>query len=75
MTSKNLTLDPELNFVRTGGQFGWKRRLATYNIQRTDSGKFRAIDEYTGHFAAQAPTLEGLEKMLRPMVDWRTCPR
>lgn len=64
-------LDP-INFIKTGGQFGKKRRLPTFAIVPKENG-FSAFDENDNmRFKASSPTLEGLEKLLRPYSNQRT---
>jgi hypothetical protein len=62
----------ELNFVKTGGQFGRKRRFPTFVIKK-EGIKFKAYDEQNDmNLKAGANTLEGLAKLLKSTIQQRT---
>ena len=62
----------DLNFVKTGGQFGKKRRFPTYIVKK-EGNKYNAYDEQNDmQLKAGANTLERLAKMLSPYIQKRT---
>ena len=62
----------DLNFVKTGGQFGKKRRFPTYVVKK-EGNKYNAYDEQNDmQLKAGANTLERLAKMLSPYIQKRT---
>ena len=61
----------DLNFVKTGGQFGKKRRFPTYIVKK-EGNKYNAYDEQNDmQLKAGANTLERLAKMLSPYIQKR----
>jgi hypothetical protein len=73
-----ITLDEEkvpnddLNFVKTGGQFGKKRRFPTFIVKK-EGIKYKAYDEQNNmEIKAASNSLEGLAKMLKPYIEKRT---
>ena len=60
-----------LNYVEIGGEYGRKRRLPGYVIIHDPSKAtaYKAVREDNGEWAGMAPTLEGLERMMRPYSD------
>ena len=67
----------DLNFVKTGGQFGKKRRFPTFLVKK-EGNKYNAY-EYNSYdkqnkmsLTAGANSLEWLAKMLKPFIVQRT---
>ena len=62
----------DLNFVKTGGQFGKKRRFPTFIVKK-EGIKYKAYDEQNNmQLKAASNSLEGLAKMLKPYIEKRT---
>jgi hypothetical protein len=62
----------DLNWVKTGGMVGKKRRFPSYVVKK-EGNKYKAYDEQNKmSFKAGANSLEGLAKMLKPYIEKRT---
>ena len=62
----------DLNWVKTGGSFGKKRRFPTYVVKK-EGNKYKAYDEQNKmSFKAASNSLEGLAKLLKPYIEKRT---
>ena len=62
----------DLNWIKTGGMVGKKRRFPTFVIKK-EGNKYKAYDEQNKmDFKAGANSLEGLAKMLKPYIEKRT---
>ena len=62
----------DLNWVKTGGSFGKKRRFPTYVVKK-EGNKYKAYDEQNKmSFKAASNSLEGLGKLLKPYIEKRT---
>ena len=62
----------ELNWIKTGGMVGKKRRFPTYIVKK-EGNKYKAYDEENlGKFKAASNSLEGLAKLLKPYIEKRT---
>ena len=62
----------DLNWVKTGGSFGKKRRFPTYLVKK-EGNKYKAYDEQNKmSFKAASNSLEGLAKLLKPYIEKRT---
>ena len=64
--------DDDLNYVKTGGAFGRKRRFPTYIIKK-EGNKYKAYDEQNKmQLKAMSNSLESLAKLLSPFIRRRT---
>ena len=64
--------DDDLNYVKTGGAFGRKRRFPTYIIKK-EGNKYKAYDEQNNmQLKAMSNSLESLAKLLSPFIRRRT---
>ena len=62
----------DLNWIKTGGMVGKKRRFPTFIIKK-EGNKYKAYDEQNKmDLKAGANSLEGLSKMLKPYIEKRT---
>ena len=62
----------ELNWIKTGGMVGKKRRFPTYIVKK-EGNKYKAYDEQNKmSFIAASNSLEGLAKLLKPYIEKRT---
>ena len=62
----------DLNWVKTGGSFGKKRRFPTFVVKK-EGNKYKAYDEQNKmSFKAASNSLEGLGKLLKPYIEKRT---
>ena len=62
----------DLNSVKTGGQFGKKRRFPTFVVKK-EGIKYKAYDEQNDmQLKAASSSLEGLAKLLKPYIEKRT---
>ena len=62
----------DLNWVKTGGSFGKKRKFPTFVVKK-EGNKYKAYDEQNKmSFKAASNTLEGLGKLLKPYIEKRT---
>ncbi len=62
----------ELNWIKTGGSFGKKRRFPTFVVKK-EGNKYKAYDEQNKmSFIAASNSLEGLAKLLKPYIEKRT---
>ena len=63
--------DDDLNYVKTGGAFGRKRRFPTFIIKK-EGDKYKAYDEKNNmQLKAMSNSLESLAKMLTPFIQRR----
>ena len=61
----------DLNWVKTGGSFGKKRRFPTFVVKK-EGNKYNAYDEQNNMFLKSGSnSLEGLAKMLKPYIEKR----
>ena len=62
----------DLNWIKTGGMVGEKRRFPTYIVKK-EGNKYKAYDEQNKmNLQAGSNSLEGLAKMLKPYIEKRT---
>ena len=62
----------DLNWVKTGGSFGKKRKFPTFVVKK-EGNKYKAYDEQNKmSFKAASNSLEGLGKLLKPYIEKRT---
>ena len=62
----------DLNWIKTGGMVGKKRRFPTFVIKK-EGNKYKAYDEQNKmNFKAGANSLNSLAKMLKPYIEKRT---
>ena len=64
--------DDDLNYVKTGGAFGRKRRFPTFIIKK-EGNKYKAYDEQNNmQLKVMSNSLESLARLLTPFIRRRT---